>query len=237
MTLQASFMGPQHAAIHKTNRQSRIALCLLSLSPWLPSIATPPHGAPSRPSLVFQIHRQSSKIAMQPSAVYDSLNIQGLRACCLRWECPDLWISRRVNQLTSLALFKMSSEARVRGGDLTCRPASNYLLKTQIWSTKKHMPQLDRGQWWWCLLSHCWHSGEPRMLCAAQWVWVHKFPRLGAFLCCWTLDRMSPRKALNPPGTNWIQVDTVRHITPAPPMPPVHVSTGLPYSSVTSTTQ
>ena len=94
MTLQASFMGPQHAAIHKTNRQSRIALCLLSLSPWLPSIATPPHGAPSRPSLVFQIHRQSSKIAMQPSAVYDSLNIQGLRACCLRWECPDLWISR-----------------------------------------------------------------------------------------------------------------------------------------------
>ena len=31
-------------------------------------------------------------------------------------------------------------------------------------------------------LSHCWQSGEPRMLHAGPWVWVHN-SRLGAFLC------------------------------------------------------
>ena len=55
----------------------------------------------------------------------------------------------------------------------------------------------------WCdaPLSHCWQSGEPRMLHASPWVWVHN-SHVGAFLCRWTLDRarVSYRKALNTPG-------------------------------------
>ena len=50
---------------------------------------------------------------------------------------------------------------------------------------------------------------EPRMLHAGPWVWVHN-SRLGAFLCRWNLDHTSHRKASNPPGTNWIQVDSAR---------------------------
>ena len=59
--------------------------------------------------------------------------------------------------------------------------------------------------------SHCWRSGEPRMLHAGPWVWVHN-SRLGAFLCRWNLDHTSHRKASNPLSTNWIQVDSFRSL-------------------------
>ena len=67
--------------------------------------------------------------------------------------------------------------------------------------------------WWWCLLSHYWKSGEPRMLHADPWAWMHNI-RLGAFLCRWTGDRTSHRKASNPPSRNWIRVDSVRALHP-----------------------